>query len=83
MLTVTLTAGKGWKEAILNDSSSYAAWIDYTNDLLNVSESGYASLCDAGYSDIAFTILVQDYDDSSKALFGCMNGTSYYDFTIN
>ena len=83
MLYVKLTGGKGWTEAILNDSTSYSNWVDFTDNLLKVSDSGYGVLCDAGYSEIAFTILVESYEDTSKVLFGCMNGTSYYEFTIN
>ena len=83
MLTITLTGGKNWQEAVLNDSASYSAWIDYTDSLLDVSASGYDVLCDEGYSDIACTIMVVSYEDPSKALFACMNGVSYYDFTID
>ena len=83
MLTVTLTGGKNWEEAILNDSTSYANWIAYTSSLMDVSESGYDVLCDAGYSDIAFTIMVLSYNDTSKALYACMNGVTYYDFTTD
>ncbi len=81
MLTVTLTGGKNWEEAILNDRNSYLAWIDYTMNLQNVSSSGYDILCDEGYQEIAFTIMVVSYNDSSKALYACMNGITYYDFT--
>ena len=83
MLTITLTGGKNWQEAVLNDPASYSAWVNYTNSLLNVSASGYDVLCDEGYSDIACTIMVVSYEDTSKALFGCMNGVTYYDFTID
>ena len=83
MLTITLTGGKNWETAVLNDSATYSAWVNYTNSLLNVSASGYDVLCDEGYSDIACTIMVVSYDDPSKALFGCMNGVSYYDFTVD
>ena len=81
MLTVTLTGGKNWEDAVLNDTNSYLAWLDYTANLNNVSASGYNVLCDAGYSDVAFTIMVVSYSDPSKALYACMNGEGYYDFT--
>ena len=82
MLTVTLTGGKNWEDAILNDSKSYLYWLDFTENLNGVSASGYAVLCDEGYSDIAFTIMVVSYNDPSKALYACMNGETYYDFTL-
>ena len=81
MLTVVLTGGKNWEDAILNDSKTYSAWLSYTSDLLDLSASGYDVLCDEGYPEIAFTIMVVSYDDSDKALYACMNGTPFYDFT--
>lgn len=78
-LTCSMRAPNGVHTALDNGAKNViSAWIDYTLDLDNVSSAGYDKLCENGYSDIAFIIMVSSDKDTSKCLFATMNGVEYY-----
>lgn len=77
--TMTLTAPSGVHNALDAKAENVIyAWIDYTSNLAAVSEAGYEMMCEDGYSNIAFIIMVCSDRDSSICMYATMNGVDYY-----
>ncbi len=80
-VTLTLQAPRGTHDGVdAKDMGVLFSWYDWTASLSNVSWGGYQMMCDEGYSDIAFIIMVCSDKDSSKCLYATMNGDDYYNF---
>ncbi len=77
--TLTLTCAKGVHKAIDEDAKKVIeAWIGWCYYLAEVSASGYQIMCDDGYSDICFIIMVCSDIDSSKCMYATLNGYDQY-----